>query len=120
MPYNGINLAFLLNVRSTLEQGAGDADAAVADFVVARRVRRQVLRFCATALAAGPRSDDDKFWILATMWEAAVGSGDTASAEKFKSEVERLAPPSWMLEVTRSQVALLESFLASSSLSLAS
>jgi hypothetical protein len=118
--YNGINLAFLLNLRSALEQKTGDSAEAVADFVVARRVRCEVLRFCATALAAGPRTNDEKYWILATMWEAAVGCGDTVAAEKFKKEVESLAVANWMLEATRSQLARLESLLAASPLKLVS
>lgn len=118
--YTGINLAFLLNVRSALEQKTGDSAEAVADFVLVRRARREVLPLCASALAAGPRSDDERYWILATMWEAAVGSGDTVSAEKFKKEVESLAVANWMVEATRSQLARLESFLAASPLKLVS
>ena len=118
--YTGINLAFLLNLRSALEQKSGDSAEAVADFVVARRVRCEVLRLCASALAAGPRTNDEKYWILATMWEAAVGCGDRVAAEKFKKEVESLAVANWMLEATRSQLARLESLLAASPLKLVS
>ena len=41
--YNGINLAFLLNVRAHVRRQAGDQDEAIADYVLARRARRTVL-----------------------------------------------------------------------------
>ena len=40
--YNGINLAFLLNVRAALDEKSGDRAEAITDFITARRVRRQV------------------------------------------------------------------------------
>ncbi len=46
--YNGINLAFLYNVRASLSTG----DEATADAVMAQRIRRKVLAICEALLAA--------------------------------------------------------------------
>jgi tetratricopeptide (TPR) repeat protein len=110
--YNGINLAFLLNVRAALDEKLGARAEAVADFVVARRVHRQVLKFCEEALKAQPKD----YWILATMWEAAVGLGDDAAAAKWEEQAKPLAGEGWMLESTRSQLDKLKGLLQSSPL----
>jgi hypothetical protein len=114
--YNGINLAFLLNLRSALEEYAGDYAEAVADFIQARRIRREVLRICDKALGEGPKSDSEKYWILATMWEAAVGLGEGAAAEKWKQEASQVSLEGWMLETTQSQLEKLKGLLSESPL----
>lgn len=114
--YNGINLAFLFNVRSAEHQAAGRVAEAIADFVLARRVRREVTRYCQQALATGAKSPEDEYWILATLWEAAVGLEDASGAAKWQQEAERCAAATWMLESTRSQLAGLDTLLAASPL----
>ena len=47
--YNGINYAFMLNVRASVSAAGPDA---VADFVWAERVRRRVIEVCEARLAA--------------------------------------------------------------------
>src|SRR5512132_116991 len=47
--YNGINLAFLLDVRASLTAG----DEAVADRVLARRIRGEILDLCNQSLKSG-------------------------------------------------------------------
>ena len=115
--YNGINLAFLLNVRAAEHQAAGQVAEAVADFVLAQRVRREVIPICEKALTAGPRTPEDKYWILATLWEAALGLNDTTGIEKWQPEAERASTAKWMLEdSTRPQLAKLSALLAASPL----
>jgi len=114
--YNGINLAFLFNVRAALEEQTGDTAEAVADFVQARRVRREVIPLCTAALAASAGSADGKYWIAATLWEAAVGLEDTAEVAKYQQQAEAAATAAWMLESTRTQLAKLEGLLAASPL----
>ena len=110
--YNGINLAFLLNVRAALDEKLGARAEAIADFITARRIRRQVLQLCQVALGAQPRD----YWILATMWEAAVGLEDDAAAAKWEERAKALATEGWMLESTRSQLERLKGLLQSSPL----
>lgn len=110
--YNGINLAFLLNLRAALDEKLGDRAEAIADFIVARRVRRQVLQLCEEALKAQPKD----YWILATMWEAAVGLEDDTAAAKWEEQAKALATEGWMVESTRSQLEKLKGLLQSSPL----
>jgi tetratricopeptide (TPR) repeat protein len=111
--YNGINLAFLLNVRAALQQQGGDRSEAVADFVVARRVRREVVRYCERALevAADPAA---RYWVLATLWEAAFGLGDRETAARWQKEAEAVAAAPWMLDTTRRQLDRLNELLVES------
>ena len=109
--YNGINLAFLLNVRAQVRRQAGDQDEAIADTVLARRARRQVLQYCERALTAGPTSDTDRYWIVATQWEAAVGLEDQAQIDRFQKEAKSVAAFSWMVETTEKQIAQLRTLL---------
>jgi len=110
--YNGINLAFLLNVRAALDEKSGDRAEAITDFITARRVRRQVLQLCEAALRAQPRD----YWILATMWEAAVGLDDDDAAAKWEEQAKALASEDWELKSTRSQLEKLKGLLQSSPL----
>jgi tetratricopeptide (TPR) repeat protein len=111
--YNGINLAFLLNVRAVLHHEGGDKSEAIADFIVARRIRRDVIRYCERALtiAGDPAT---RYWVIATLWEAAVGLGDPDTAARWQREAETVAPAPWMLDSTRSQLDRLGRLLAES------
>ena len=114
--YNGINLAFLFNVSAANHRAAGREEAALEDAALGRRTRRVVVRLCEAALEAGPRSAEDEYWIIATLWEASVGLGDTVAAQKWQEEARRIAPAAWMLESTLSQLATVENLLAASPL----
>ena len=114
--YHGINLAFLANVRAVEHQAAGHIAEAIADFVLARRFRRDVIPICEQALAAGPRTPDDTYWILAVLWEAAYGLEDPVAVAKWQPEAEKAATARWMLESTRLQIEKLEKLLAASPL----
>ena len=75
--YNGINLAFLLNVRASLSVLAD----AITDFVLARRTRAEVLEICKTKLESLKDSEQtrgERYWILATMAEACLGLEDAS------------------------------------------
>jgi Tetratricopeptide Repeats-Sensor len=115
--YNGINLAFLLNFRAAQEEKAGEIAEAIADFVQARRIRREVLKICQKALEEGPKTAAERYWILATMWEAALGLEDEVNAEIWGRQAESTAPEPWMLsDSTRPQLEKLKGLLASSPL----
>ena len=113
--YNGINLAFLFNIRAAEHQKAGHTAEAIADFVQARRVRRAVTVYCEKALATAA-SADDKYWILATLWEAAVGVEDSTAAAKWQQEAAAAAAAPWMVDSTKTQLASLGKFLEASPL----
>jgi tetratricopeptide (TPR) repeat protein len=137
--YNGINLAFLFNLRAAhaafLARNTTDPAAtahwaeAVADFVQAQRVRREVIAICDQWLAANPTLAETKaspmakneylknqYWVVATKAEAYLGVGEKAKAEQAYNEAFKLAPEPWMDTSTKEQRARLEALLADSPL----
>ncbi len=87
--YNGINYAFVLDVRASCSEG----DEALADRVLARRVRADVLKISDRLLQAAPRcptrsaDSDEPFWIAATKVEALLGLGRRDEADLLKTEI---------------------------------
>ncbi|MEH2501065.1 hypothetical protein V1294_007544 [Bradyrhizobium sp. AZCC 1678] len=94
--YNGINYAFVLDVRASRSEG----DEALVDRLLARRVRKDVLKICdrllqAAAAAAEPGSKhdapgasaDELFWIGGTKVEALFGLGRRDEAGSLKTEI---------------------------------
>lgn len=114
--YNGINYAFMLNVRASVTPAGPDA---IADFVWAGRVRRRVIELCEERLAVGVKDDkgnddlEQLFWLRATLVEALVGTGQTAQAELKKDEAIKDAPESWMPGSLKDQLEKLDKMLAS-------
>jgi tetratricopeptide (TPR) repeat protein len=123
--YNGINLAYLLNLRSVEALKAGKKDEAIADFVIANRVRRDVIRF-ATPLVERMKAEEsatspdenkikeaecNRYWVTASLWEAAVGLGDEA-APKWEAEAKAIQVSEWMQETRENQGAKLQVLLA--------
>ena len=118
--YNGINLAFILNVRAA--HAASRAEA-IADFVQAERVRREVGQICEDLLAkdeAAKEGDkltpDSKYWLLATLAEAHLGMGDAAKADESFQKAAAVASAEWMKESTVEQMDKLRALLAESPL----
>lgn len=112
--YNGINLAFLLNVRASVSP----AREAIADIVIAERVRRRIIPICKELLMKGIEDDEgnldkeQKFWVQATLVEAFTGIGEIQEAQKIKVAAVATAPEAWMLEAMSEQLEKLESLLA--------
>ena len=100
--YNGINFAFLLNARAAISQG----EEAVADRVLARRIRREVLPLCDEALGKGTLGNEDVFWVQATKVEAFLGLGQSAQAEALKGQIVGAQPPphQWMVDTMNEQL----------------
>jgi hypothetical protein len=111
--YNGINLAFILNARA--DHTAGRAEA-IADFVQAERVRREVLEICEEEVKAGGLPDDKKYWVMGTMAEALLGTGDEDGARRKLEEGAALKPAKWMIESTQEQMEKLRDLLSRSPL----
>ena len=104
--YNGINLAFLYNVRASVEA----APDAIADAVIAKRTRQRVLTICQPLLNA-QQDNEQKYWILATMAEACVGMEDEAGAEGYLQQAAELKPAAWMIESTQGQLQTLRGLM---------
>jgi len=110
--YNGINYAFLLNTRATVSNLAD----AIADFVLARRVRKSVLALCEAALAKlpeGERANEERYWLLASQAEAAHGLGDDENGDAYFAKAKSFGQP-WMVSSTVEQLDRLRPLLQSS------
>jgi hypothetical protein len=101
--YNGINFAFLLNVRAA----RADGDEAVADRVLARRVRREVLALCDALVTGGTLKEDEKFWTNATKVEALLGLGRKTESDALKQQIVATKPAPWMIKTMEDQLATL-------------
>jgi hypothetical protein len=129
--YNGINFAYMLNVRA---QNTTDRAAAIADFIQARRVRAEVVEICDAWLQSaqpplrafstgfeGGAADEkylrsSKYWVLATKAEAYFGMEKAPEAKKLYDEAFAFAPEPWMIESTSQQRDKLAALLANSPL----
>jgi hypothetical protein len=98
--YNGINYAFLLNARAAKSEG----DDAIADRVLARRIRTEVLALCDTELKAETLGADPRFWITATKVEALLGLGRRAESTELR---QMLGDQGWKTETLDKQLAAL-------------
>jgi tetratricopeptide (TPR) repeat protein len=115
--YNGINLAYLYNVRASVSEGPD----AVTDFVLAQRTRRRVVDICQALLdetktKPGARAfdRDATYWVLATLAEAWAGLGDDAKSQEYQNQALALdpRPPQWMIDSTQEQVKGLQKLIS--------
>lgn len=113
--YNGINLAYMLNERALAR---ADLAEATADFIIARRVRREVCEIAEAwwKEASKPGSEqplDKIFWALATLAEAFLGLGDEAESKRWLEKANALTPTpaAWMRESADTQLANLRKLL---------
>jgi MAP3K TRAFs-binding domain len=113
--YNGINLAFVLNVRAA---NTADPREASADVVQAERIRRRVAAIARAMLASGIKDDDGKpdreetFWVSASLVEALLGSGQKDEAAALRDEITKTAPQPWMGDTMSEQLQKLDGLLA--------
>jgi hypothetical protein len=105
--YNGINLAFLYDVRASIESGAD----ATADSVIAQRIRRRVLTICDGLLAGSALRPEDEYWLLATMAEAWTGLHEDEKAQECLAKAKALNQADWMIGSTEKQCEALKGLL---------
>jgi len=120
--YNGVNYAYLLNERAAHPIGFAEA---IADFVQARRVRKEVISICndwltcnerTGPLPPGSKFPEQRYWVLATLAEAQIGLEDEALGLQRLEEAFAAAPEKWMTESTQEQVTKLKVLLTASPL----
>lgn len=109
--YNGINHAYLLDVRAV---GSSLAEG-VADSILAQRTRRHVIELCSQALTAAT-VPDERYWILATMAEAYLGLGDQDRSSQIMSRIREVSSAPGMIESTEQQIKKLAELLSQSPL----
>lgn len=101
--YNGINFAFLLDLRGLMALRAGRRNEGIADVVQASRIRRDVIRYTEQVVTSDV-SEEKRYWVVATLWEAAAGLSDKAEARKWESQARALKVPAWMIQTTERQI----------------
>ncbi|MBX2921557.1 MAG: DUF4071 domain-containing protein [Chitinophagaceae bacterium] len=120
--HNGINLAYLLHLRSTTSL-APTRDDKTADMVWANRIRREVLELCSrdlgkiekmemqAALPATSASDEQKniineqkFWIAVNKAEAHYGLREMPEYEKAAATAQLIKHEDWMMESFKRQL----------------
>ena len=113
--YNGINWAYLLNMRASISEPAD----AIADFILARRTRADVTEICKArldGLKESPGTREERYWLLATLAEAALGVGDEALSAAYLAQAASVAAGTWMADSTNEQLSALRAYLADSPL----
>jgi hypothetical protein len=114
--YNGINLAFLLNCRARVSTGR----EAIADRVLAERIRRRVILVCEDLICKpiagedGKADPEEEFWIQASLVEAYFGASLPEKAEALRAKIESVAPEPWMAESMNHQLGKLKELLLES------
>ncbi|NNE20393.1 MAG: DUF4071 domain-containing protein, partial [Myxococcales bacterium] len=107
--YNGINLAFLLDRRAA----EASSEIAAEDHARAQGVRRRLVEACRAKLEeASDMSPTERYWVLATLQQAAVGLGDEQAAEKWGQQALEQQPSSHMVESSHEQLEKLRSLLS--------
>jgi len=106
--YNGINFAFLLNVRASISEKR----EAIADIVMAERIRKRVIDICIGILSGVESSfiedDEQKFWLQASLVEAYFGTGQKDKADELKNKIikgdSKWVPEQWMVDTMNEQL----------------
>jgi len=123
---NGINYAFLLNVRA---KQTSDLAEAIADFVQAGRVRKEVISICEKWLSDNPipQNDDqnskitEEYWnswylVMVTLADAYIGLNNDVKANEILDQAYKKAPERSMKECTEKQIEQLKQLLIDSPL----
>lgn len=109
--YNGINLAYLLNVRGNISAYPDS----IADYVIAHRVRTEVSQICEDLLSSEDFNErSDQYWIVATLEEAYFGLGDHAKYLQARERALKVTKAVWERETTEAQIKKLEDLLLDS------
>ncbi len=124
--YNGINFAYLLNVRSANNE---DPAESIADYVRAEQVRREVVKICNEWLTKHPpppgaeeKGDPAQkywetwYWVQATLAEAYTGTKEIEKAATTLDSAFSRANAEWMKASTLSQINKLKTLLENSPL----
>lgn len=108
--YNGINLAFLLDVKASRSEPPVRAEL----HAVAAHVRRRLIPVCERLLAREGEDaleGDARYWVLATMYEAHVGLA-LDERVRWEAQTQAASTKDWMWTTTAQQVETLEALLA--------
>lgn len=106
--YNGINLSLLLLKQALVRTENTDA---LADIVLARRVRARTQQYCEELLANNFDERPDRVWILLTLAEIKYANGDMHEFGKLLQQAELLGEKDFQRQSFDEQMSLLEPVL---------
>lgn len=112
--YNGINYAYLLNVRAARSKN----NNAIADYVLASRIRNKVIAICSKLLEKKFNQRGDQYWILATLEEAHYALGNYREFKRFSLLARKKSKAKWERDTTLSQINKLTKLLPNDSVCL--
>lgn len=114
--YNGINLAYLYNVRGNTES---DVNNKITDYTIANRIRNKVIKICETLYQDRNFKDrSDKYWIIATLEEAYYAIGASEKYTEVNQVADSLSIQNWQRETTEEQIMKIKKLLENSPISL--
>ncbi|MDW4419278.1 TRAFs-binding domain-containing protein [Staphylococcus saprophyticus] len=112
--YNGINLAYLYNIKAYNEQ---EKNQRITDFITANRIREKVIFICNNLYKTDNFFErSDKYWIIATLEEAYFAIGSQEKYKHFKSEAESLTSDNWKRKSTNNQISKLKTLIENTKL----
>lgn len=112
--YNGVNIAYLLNVRGSIAENQYEA---IADYTVANRIRTKVIEICENLYNDNHFSErSDKYWIVATLEESYFALDLSEKYTKMKEVSKSLSKGNWERETTEQQISKLKALLDGSPL----
>lgn len=106
--YNGINYAYLLNVRSATSK----SNDSIADYVLANRIREKVIAICTKLLKKSYNERGDQYWVLATLEEAYYALGDQANYKTFSTRAKQKSKAKWERQTTEEQIKKLSKLIS--------
>jgi len=112
--YTAINAAYIQDVLAWLEQRPGQSGFAASQAEERRRdarmIREQLIRALSPQLPEPAQTGQTHYWLLATLAEACLGTGDDETASRLLARAGALSGvPEWWLKSTLEQlVHLLE------------
>ncbi len=99
--YNGINLAYLFNVKANLEENEFDS---YAEYGNANRIRKKVIHVCENIIEnKNWDGRDDKEWIYLTLAEAYFGLGDLALENNMIEKAKEVAKGGFSIDSYNTQ-----------------
>lgn len=90
-PDVGVQLAHLFDIRAVVWLEAGEADEALTDHMLARRVRRELCRWAPSHLdQLAKEAPGLRYRLMAALWLAALAMDDAAEMARWDSAIETL------------------------------
>jgi len=110
--YTGINFAFMLDLRAREHLKAGQRDDAITDHTLAMRMRKDVAQIARAHLERLPEEPgNEHFWVLASLWEAALGTGETVAMAGYEAALRSMNVADWMQDTWQWQGKMLRALL---------